>query len=179
MLAHHGVPAPPPSLRRHESVPVAYWMHDRFAAVLHIRAVDDEESLNVVAEMDADCFRLDGGRWLECGGGGGEWRGGLTLAPLPLPKTAAYIDGWYLTANIDGGCIVGMGVVGSDVAQIELLQYHVVIRKPIDSPVRAFVVCANSSRSFVIRALGKSGDCFATMHSPPITHRPNMPDEFA
>jgi hypothetical protein len=70
----HGLPdLPGPDLAPGESVPVAYWIGPRTAAVMHVRWDDGEEDQPPFTESDVVLFHLVDGAWEDLSSGGGNW----------------------------------------------------------------------------------------------------------
>ena len=152
-VIEHGLPDMPESeLAADQSVPVAYWVGPRTAAVAHI--MRGREELQDEPETYAAWFffyRVDG-TWMSAGNGAMQWRQVAPLARVDLPPD--HVD---LRPSTGAGCLALSGEVGSAAAVIEAVQAEEVSRRPIEAPTGLIVVCGDSTKPFTVRILGADG----------------------
>jgi hypothetical protein len=163
----HGLPEVPGSeLGVGESVPVAYWIGPSTAAVLHIRRVQDEDDECLLTETDIDLFCLVEGNWETWGGGGGGWPDKSPLARLAVAPTHVDLGGMNSGVVGDRGCKALWGSVGTEAVMAEVRQAGQVTRRPVESPVGAFVVSGEYTEPFTVRVLNAQGDVLAEVEEP-------------
>jgi hypothetical protein len=158
----HGLPElPGPQIAVGESVPVAYWIGPRTAAVLHIRRVEDDDGPEPYAETNLDLFYLLDGVWELCGGGGGGGWSGDALARRQVPTRSVYlgsaVGGWAG----DHGVKALWGQLGSDAAFAEVEQSGQVIQQHIEAPTGFAVFSAEYDLPFTVRVFDSGGELLA------------------
>ena len=156
----HGLPGlPGPSIAVGESVPVAYWIGPRTAAVLHIRHVEDEdepepENWN---EVDVHLFVRIDEEWEDVGGGGAGGWSGDTLVPEAVPADVVRLDGMQ-GADLGGAGVKALwGELGTAAAVAEVVQFGEVARRPVEAPAGLYVVSAALEAPFTVRVLDAHG----------------------
>jgi hypothetical protein len=169
-VLENGLPVLPRSLAVGESVPVAYWVGQATAAVLHVQRVRLDEDDEDVTETDIDLFCLIDERWEAFGGGGaGPWQEHAPLERLPVAKGYVELSGMNSGSSNDRGCKALWGVVGVDAAVAEVHQARRITRRMIEAPVGLVVVSGEYSQPMTVRVLTEAGDVLAVIAEPAAT----------
>jgi hypothetical protein len=164
----HGLPEiQGPDLAVGESVPVAYWVGPRTAAVLHIRRIvswDDEEEAMTLSAVHLFC--LVDSAWEATGGGGSDWPDERPLRRLDVDPRHATFGGRTGGPGREFGCKALEGVVGTDAAILEVVQAGEVTRRPVEAPIGAIVVCADYAQPFTVRIRDTQGGLLTEVDEP-------------
>lgn len=141
-VLQHGIPAASAHVGEGQSVPVAYWVEDGVATVLHVSCVhpDEDQEPEDATWIDTYVLRRVDGMWVEESGRGGAGPVSTDLGPSALDPRTASLD--TLTSIGDGAERVTTveGRVGRDAAWIELDQRGQTTRRRIDAPTGWIVV---------------------------------------
>ncbi len=154
----HGLPDFPEVVRVGESVPVAHWVGPAFASVLHVAwrwgDPDDEDYL----VSDVEVFRKSAAGWERSMGGGGT---GWFDPPLRRPELEPR-EAWVVHEHCSGDegwqCCAVFGVAGVDAVQVRIEDADGVVTRPLDSPIGAFVACADGDHPALVRVLTIGGE---------------------
>jgi hypothetical protein len=149
----HGLPDLPAALDVGESVPVARWVGERFAAVLHVQWMwGDCGDDHLINEVETFARRDD--VWIAANGSGGTgwfdppFRRPESIGPDDVEVTGEQLsggDGWY--------CCAVDGIAGTDARFIEVDDADGTTRQPIESPFGAFIACSDGTREAIVRVL--------------------------
>lgn len=149
-----------------DSVPVAYWVGPRTAAVLHLYRAQDEGAPEPHTGTDLRLLARVGDGW--------EYRGGARTRseaePLEpqVPAREVRLDGvtcnWW-TADDDGRKALRLQV-GVDAAVAEVEQFGEVTRRPVEAPTGLFVVCVVADAACTVRVLDRDGGLLAEIDEP-------------
>ena len=146
----NGLPAPPPTVRFGESVPIVRWSGPRFGAVLHVER-DDEEGEDYLS-TETQVYRRTRRGWEASNGSGGSNWPGPNLGPPELPPRHVHFG--HLHCSGDSGCCAAAdGIAGWQAAVVELEDEDGITRRPIESPLRAFIVAFDAQRLATVRVL--------------------------
>jgi hypothetical protein len=163
----HGLPELPRTpVAFGESVPVAYWVGPRTAAVLHLYRSQDEGAPEPHTGLDLRLLARVGDGW-EYRGGARSW----SADELPEPRVPARevrLEGnacnWW-TPDDDGRKALYL-VVGADAAVAEVEQFGEVTRRTIEAPTGLFVVCVVADAPCTVRVLDRDGGLLAEIDEP-------------
>jgi hypothetical protein len=141
-----------------EIVPIAYWRGELWAAVLELwyRPADPEPGFEPVGlDTTEQAYHWRDGRWEAAGGsGGGSWSDDLCLDAPPLEAGEVWGGGYGHYGGPEWVAGVASGVAGSDACRVEVEQDGRVESRPIDSPLRAWVVAFDGRRPAIVRVRG-------------------------
>ena len=163
----HGLPELPHTpVAFGESVPVAYWVGPRTAAVLHLYRSQDEGAPEPHTGTDLRLLARVGDGW-EYRGGSRSWSADELLEPR-IPAREVRLDGnvcsWW--SPDDDGRKALHGQVGADAAVAEVEQFGEVTRRTIEAPMGLFVVCVVADAPCTVRVLDRDGELLAEIEEP-------------
>ncbi len=156
----HGLPELPATVVPGQSVPVAYWAGPRFGGVLHVRWSWSRHHRDDQLQSEVEPFRRVERAWRPTGARGGSGWYDPPLARLDLGPREAFTGGMYTQNHATEGpmgiCMID-GVAGTDGAWVEIATAAGEVRRPLDSPIGAFVAVTNLGRAATLRILDKEG----------------------
>ncbi|MDT0275696.1 hypothetical protein [Blastococcus goldschmidtiae] len=163
----HGLPELPRTpVAFGDSVPVAYWVGVRTAAVLHLYRSQDEGAPEPHTGTDLRLLAMVGDGW-EYRGGLRSWSADELLVP-PVPAREVRLDyqvcDWR--APDDDGCKALYGVVGVDAAIAEVEQLGELTRRTVEAPTGLFVVSVVADAPCTVRILDRDGEVLAEIEEP-------------
>ena len=156
----NGLPELPATVNLGESVPIARWSGPRFGAVLHVSRDEDESDDYLVTNVQV-LWRIHQGWELSDGEGGSNWPGHNLAAP-ELPRRYVH----FAHVHCSGNLCAADGIAGAEAVVVELEDEDGVTRRPIESPLRAFIVAFDSRRVATVRVLDESGAVIAEHRYP-------------
>lgn len=161
----HGLPEPPRSVDRDQSVPVARWVGPRFGAVLHVRwfhtGGPDEDFL----AADVQVFHREGDRWAAAPvRGGTDWHEPPFERPPWSGPRAVEFMGDHRYSGVEEAWAVGAvhGVAGCDAAWVEVIDGDGATRHRVESRFGAFVACSDGRELAMVRVLDGAGEELGT-----------------
>ncbi len=159
----HGLPELPRlPIAVGDSVPVAYWVGPRTAAVLHLYRAQDEGAAGPHTGTDLRLLARVGDGW--------EYRGGTRTSQEPPGRVPArevrfdQVCNWWTPD--DDGRKAFVGEVGADAALAEVEQFGELTRRTIDAPVGLFVICVVADAPCTVRILDGHGDLLTQIEEP-------------
>lgn len=171
-VLEHDLPALPSALMVGESVPVARWIGPRFAAVLDVAWwTDDEGEDPDETESDVELFiRVESGWESSMSSGGAGWH----EPPLERPRIGpreVHLYGQHCASTDSWSACAVYGIAGEDSAEVEVEDADGIHVAAIESPIGAFVACANGKATAVVRVRDNAGallftETFADFGSP-------------
>jgi hypothetical protein len=163
----HGLPELPGTpVAFGDSVPVAYWVGPRTAAVLHVYRAQDDGAPGPHTGTDLRLLARIGDDW-EYRGGSRTWSAEEPMEPQ-LPAREVRIDGnvcdWSTPG--DDGRKALYGQVGADAAVAEVEQLGEITRRAVEAPTGRFVVCVVADAPATVRILDRHGELLAEIEEP-------------
>jgi len=140
-------------LSEDEAVPVAYWRDERWAAVLELRHRPAHPGFEPEGlDTDVQAYRWNGREWEATDAtGGGSWSDDLRIQGPELQPgevTCCFGHGWHGGPEWVGDAY---GVAGRDARLVEVEQQDRVVWRPIESPLRAWVVAFDGRLPAIVR----------------------------
>ena len=156
----NGLPELPATVSLGQSVPIARWSDARLGAVLQVSRDEDEGDDYLDTNVQVFWRTPDGWETSDAEGGS-NWLGHNLEAP-GLPPRGVH----FAHVHCSGNLCAGDGVAGADASVVELLDEDGVTRRPIESPLRAFIVVFDSRTVATVRVLDESGNAMAEHRYP-------------
>ena len=156
MLAR-GLPQLPTAVGVDDFVPLARWVSNDWAAILHVSYCGPEPDIEMqkpYLDTETVGYHRVGGVWVAASASGGTtWSDSLELVRPPdvgrrdaiCIHAGSYSEGELWT------CGVADGVAGMDATVIEVEQFGRVVQNRIDSPVGAWVAAFDGNEDVIVR----------------------------
>jgi hypothetical protein len=162
-VLQYGLPPAPALVEQGQSVPVAFWIEDGIAAVLHVSSAEPEpgDQPEDATWIDTYLLRRLDGEWVEDPGCGGAGPVPTDLSRSALHRRSAVLD--TITSSVLGADRVRSveGRVGLDATWIEVDRRGQKSRHVIESPTGWIIICLLGVGPAVISVLDKDGKTLA------------------
>jgi len=143
-------------------VPIARWSGARFGAALQVSR--DEDEGDDYLDTNAQVFwRAPDGWETSDAEGGSNWLGHNLRAPDLPPRHVHFAH-----VHCSGNLCAADGVAGAEASVIELEDEDGVTRRPLESPLRAFIVAFDGGKVANIRVLDVCGVVLAEQRFDPL-----------
>ena len=155
-MLSNGLPDMPVAMEKGESVPVARWVGNAVAAVLHVQWMwgsDDPDDDYLASEVVG--FNQVDGAWLSSGASGGT---GWPSAVLGRSDSIGPTETQRFGVHGEGGrCMATFGITGTAARVIEVETEGRVDQALLESPIGAWITCWDPAAAATVRILGDDG----------------------
>jgi hypothetical protein len=153
----NGLPDMPVAVGKGESVPVARWVGNAVAAVLHVQWMwgnGDPDDDNLASEVA--CFsQVVDGAWQSSGSSGGTgWHSATLGRSDSIGPTETQRFGVHGEAGEAGCCVATFGITGIAARFVEVETEGHVERAPLESSIGAWIACWDAASAATVRILG-------------------------